>query len=205
MTNERTAMADGQHDLDRKIQIFHSYILDYQLDIADLVINGKVAMGVRKWTRKPIPKSEIATLMIALAYFEMIGRARSGYTRLNKGETCFIDGVKAVFRTVGNRSIEKLNSQKTRDALVKMYTGMRCGLYHLGIPGKGIVVASSGSAIVYVYESDTLIVNPRLLVRLLREHLDRFCEELRKPRGHKKLRADFEKWYDVAFAQARPD
>ena len=195
-------MADGQHDLERKIRLFQSYILDYQLDIADLVTNGKVARGVRKRIQEPIPKSEIAALMIALAYFEMVGRARSGHTQVNKGRQCFIAGIRAVFGTVGKDTIEKLGSQKTQTALVKMYNGMRCGLYHQGIPSNGIVTTLSGSAIIYDYRLDTLIINPRLLVRLLKEHLDRFFEELREARGHKELRANFEKWFGAAFPQA---
>ena len=168
--------------VDNKIQIFYERITGWQLDIADMVINGvKVNKGT---VIVQIVGSGFAALNIVLSYFEMIGKYRDGYCHKNKSREYFSKGLEMVFPELCK------NYQWLPD---KMYDNIRCGLYHHGLTESEIILKGEGLPPITPLEGEVLLVNPHTLVSEMKKHFETFREQLKRD---EKLRANFEKRFD---------
>ena len=168
--------------IDNKIQIFYERITGWQLDIADMVMNGIKANNGTIIVQ--IVGSGFATLNIILSYFEMIGKYKYGYCNTNKSREYFAKGLEMVFPELV-KSYQGLPD--------KMYYNIRCGLYHHGLTEGGIILKGEGLPPITPLEGEILLVNPHTLVLELKKHFEVFMEELKNDKG---LRSNFEKRFD---------
>jgi len=171
--------------LDDKITLFIDRISGWQLDIANKCINGeKNASG--KVIRQVIEGSGLATLSIVLSYFETIAKFREGYLGRSSGPY-FKEGVRLVFPQLSQHPKTVVD-----DILKILYSGARCGLYHSStISSKILLTGNFASALGYDTNRRMLVINPHLLVPVLKEHLRMYEQELRNP-ANTLLRQNFE-------------
>lgn len=169
--------------LDNKIQIFYERVTGWQLDIADMVINGvKVNNGTIILLQ--IVGSGYATLDIIISYFEMIGKYRDGYCGIGKAKKYFADGLEMVFPEL---------CKKYSWIPEKMYHNIRCGLYHHGLTEEDIMLLGEGLPPITPTEKQQLIANPHTLVLELKKHFETYIKQLK---DDKNLRSNFEKRFD---------
>lgn len=148
--------------LEDKIRLFEEQILGWQLNIADEIINDP---------ENRHPHSGFAVLSILLNYFEMIG----GYLDGVEGETTkrhFKQGITNVFPDLGKRS----------DIIDILYKEARCGMYHVGITGKSIVISRNHPSVVTIVEYSTdrfIVIDPHRLTDTLIVHFKNYVENIR--------------------------
>lgn len=188
--------------LDDKISIFEDRVIGWKLDIADQVINGKKLQNGTK-EHPGIPHSGYATLDILFSYFEMIGKYEAGFTQNIESEKYFKAGVISVFPSINEvKSSTKVPGVTGKvvpvvDFLLEnMYKGIRCGLYHIGATNTRVVL-TGGTQNPFSIDLQNLIlvVNPHLLVGVLKGHFVSYIARLRDPNNHD-LRSNFEARFD---------
>ena len=152
-------------------------------------------LGVAKSMReKGVPECGFAQVAIVASYFEMIAKYRDGFTEWSKSEHYFNEGVKRVFPEIG-----KFPAQARKTLLTLLYDRVRCGLYHSGMTGKGVILSwDAPAAVGYDSEKDTAIINPDLLADRLLHDLSVYESEL-KDVNNTELRANFERRFDSDF------
>ncbi len=179
--------------IDDKITIFVDRTLGWQLDIANICINGK-RNNYGNIVIEAIPHSGIAVLSIAFSYFEMIGKFINGYDKNDLSKKHFVKGIYLVFPELENFS--KQSGYNVDGLLDALYLGARNGLYHGGLPDSRIVLSGECKhSIFYDYGCKKIIINPHLLIPKLVEHLKKYESDLRNPEN-KILRSNFEKRFD---------
>lgn len=175
--------------IDDKIRIFEESTRGWQLDIAEICINGgKDHAG----NNIPIIKdSGFAVLHILLSYFEMIAKYEDGFTRIGKSEFYFKEGVKSVFPNLYDES------RNTVDRLLDiMYHKTRCGLYHGGLTEKNVILTGEVDfPIGFDAKNEILVINPHKLPRTLMDHLDNYVTKLRDSK-YLEIRKNFERRFD---------
>jgi hypothetical protein len=188
--------------LDDKIMIYEDRVLGWKLDIADQVINGvKRLNGTEE--RTAIPHSGYATLDILFSYFEMIGKYEAGFAQEGKSKYYFKEGVFAVFPQLRQGKISAKPPGVTGIVISMadffqdiMYEGIRCGLYHAGATsGRVVLTGEIEQPFAIDPQNMLLIVNPHLLVPLLKEHFASYIARLREP-SNQILRDNFEVRFD---------
>ncbi len=176
--------------IDDKITIFVDRTLGWQLDIANICINGKKD-NYGNIVIEAIPHSGYAVLSIVFSYFEMIGKFINGYDKNGSSQTHFVKGIYLVFPELENFPKDSVN-----DFLEALYEGARCGLYHGGLPDSRIVLfGQSNCPIFYHNGCKKIIINPHLLIPKLVEHLKKYESDLRNPENEI-LRSNFENRFD---------
>lgn len=176
--------------LDDKITIFLDRTMGWQLEIADLCINGKKGTG-DKYIIQPIPHSGFAVLNIVLSYFEMIAKYQDGFTRNTKSEYYFKRGLYSVFPQLKEESAHLVDN-----LLNVLYFGCRCGLYHCGMTDQSVVIgADTCFPLVFAHKEQKLKINPHLLIPALKKHLNHYGTQLRDIKNVV-LRKNFEKRFD---------
>jgi hypothetical protein len=175
--------------LNDKITIFLDRTHGWQLDIADQVINGKKAEDGTMIT-KPMRDSGFAALSIVLSYFEMIAKYEEGYTG-KSSSPYFKKGVYSVFPNL-NAEFPTI----VDDALTVLYKKCRCGLYHMGLTNRQIVLSGKPQfPMRFDITNRRLHINPHLLVPALKIHLEDYGKRLRD-KNNVQLRSNFEKRFD---------
>ncbi len=164
--------------LEDKIILFEAQILGWQLQIADEIINDP---------ENRHPHAGFAVLSILLNYFEMIG----GYLEGKDGETTkrhFKTGIVNVFPDLGTRT----------DIVNILYKEARCGMYHVGITGKSIVLSRNHKGIITVIDNPAdrfIVIDPHRLTTCLIGHFKKYIESLRDASSIEKV-GNFEKRFD---------
>lgn len=194
--------------LEDKIKIFSDRILNWKLNVADMMINGGTNTEIKS-NIEPIPNSGLASLDILFSYFEMIGKYEEGYAKNNNSRKYFNMGIASVFPQFKYNLPKNEGSfvpvGKTisiKDKLLDMlYKDIRCGLYHNGIVEGRIILSSKvDSSIVFDPQNATLIINPHLLVPAIKEHFRKYVERLTNP-DNITLRENFERRFDYVVYQ----
>jgi hypothetical protein len=179
---------------EEKVEIFYHRLLGWQLHVADLVSNGGEALahGDHVSTVPSIPHSGFAVLQICLSYFETIAQ----YQRVNPNTTLsgdfFREGVHAIFPELGQAE------QAQIDAFLDiLYKNARCGLYHSSMTRGGVGLGQPGNNIAMAFNSTRkqLVIDPHVLPRALKEHLESYRKQLLDPRSGN-IRDTFEKQFN---------
>lgn len=176
--------------LEHKIKIFYSRILEWQLIPAKQVL-------------EKIENPEIATLHIVMSFFEMIAKYKAGYVGEGDAARYFKIGVESVIPKIK----ERIPDDEYRKEFIKaVYKEVRCGLYHVGLIGKLIVIDSSMEGLIarVTFKKgpppDTiyvLTINPKELVQAMENYLDNYVSVLQNPGPRSdELRQNFEKRFD---------
>jgi hypothetical protein len=176
--------------IDDKITIFADRTLGWQLDIADMVINGEKSPDGSLST-PPIQHSGFAVLHIVLSYFEMIAKTEEGYSQPGKSEEHFKRGVLSVFPSLKSPPVPI-----TDELLSILYSGGRCGLYHGGLTDSRIVLIGDIEAPMgFDIANNKLLINPHRLIPTMKKYFRQFEVHLRDP-SNTQLRANFERRFD---------
>lgn len=168
--------------LEDKIKIFYERVTGWQLNIADLVING-----IKDRNGKVIAEIKdagFAALDIVLSYFEMVAKYKAGYCGIGQTSDFFEKGFNMVFPEF-EKDFPWLPA--------KMYKNARCGLYHHGMTEEGIILMGGDYPPITPLKDKKLIVNPHTLVRRLRKHFETYIEQLKNDQN---FRSNFEKRFD---------
>ncbi len=162
---------------DDKVTIFYEQTLGWQLDIAEQVIDN-------------INHSGFGALSIAVSYFEMISKYRSGFLG-RQSRHHFKQGVHIVF------PILRIAPQEVIDSLLDIfYDGCRCGLYHRGLTNPQVMLTGElETPIAYNDSIHQLIINPRRLITALEMDLENYIRLLLNP-TNVQLRINFEQRFD---------
>lgn len=175
---------------DQKIDIFVSVIEGWRLNVAKTMRD------------KDVPQCGFAQVAIVASYFEVIAKYRDGFmgegrwagTGKGKSEFYFKEGVKRIFP-----EIDQFPPQAQEALLDLMYDRVRCGLYHSGMTGKGVILSWDTPGVVgYDSGRDMAIINPDILVDELRRDLHIYESELRDA-NNVELRTNFERRFDLDF------
>jgi hypothetical protein len=186
---------DFQHPLsfEDKVEVFYQQALGWQLHMADLTANGGRLLDGSSEV-PPLRHSGFAVLQICLSYFETVGHYEQKIPRKSSPRKYFNAGVRSVFPHL-------LASDNRVEGLLKiLYEGARCGLYHNSrtMPGVGLGQPPEGSAI--AYDGRQLAISPERLTKALKEHLERFRNELLAG-NDAVLRRNFERRFDQDFGK----
>jgi hypothetical protein len=174
--------------LESKVEIFYEGIYGWQLNIADLMVNGGERAGDGK-TIEPIPNSGFACLHVCLSYFETISKYYDGFEGRGESRTHFKEGVKIVFPL-----LRKADHQEFLHLVLDwMYEGARCGLYHASMTLPGIALGQSPGPM--GLEGDNLVINPNTLPKYLKCHLCSYRADLSN-QLNTTLRKNFERRFD---------
>ncbi len=167
--------------LDQKIEVFADRVIGWQLDPGQEMADK-------------IPGSGFAVLHIVMSYFESIAKFEAGYSKLGKSRKYFKLGFNSVFHLP--QKIDKLEANSLIDLI---YEQLRCGLYHSGMTGRGIVITGEISSVIQVGQSANgehyIVVNPHKIAGYLKQHFLDYLRKLRNPEEDK-LRLYFEKRFD---------
>lgn len=175
---------------DMKVEIFYHRALGWQLHVADLISNGGKTLSHDDSGQElpAVPHSGFAVLQICLSYFETIGQYQRINSATTKSNAFFKEGVHAVFPQLGH------GNQADVDAfLATLYKKARCGLYHSSITGAGIGLGQPGPSIAmaFIPGSKQLIIDPHILPKALKMHLNSYRNQLLIP-SNTNLRQNFE-------------
>ena len=175
---------------DMKVEIFYHRILGWQLHVADLVSNGGKALSHDGSGEElpTVPHAGFAVLQICLSYFETIGQYRRIKAATTTSTGFFKEGVHAVFPQL------RQGDRAHVDAfLTTLYKQARCGLYHSSMTGAGIGLGQPGNdiALAFLPANNQLIIDPHVLPKALKTHLNSYRDELLDP-NNANLRQKFE-------------
>jgi hypothetical protein len=125
-------------------------------------------------------------LYIALSYFELIARYRSGSTSTSNAGVKFEAGFMDFATFTGFVSAPEFT--KVSEML---YEGARCGLYHIGMTKEKVFIGGGRSAMFeYDAGSGRLVIDPGLLIDEMLRHFQSYIAELMNP-ANAALRAKF--------------
>jgi hypothetical protein len=161
----KTSDVSNPPTFEEKLHIFERSVLGWQLEIAEIVINGS-------GDRASIPGSGYAVLSIIASYPEMIWQFAKGMESRNRSREAFREGLAMVFD-----SIDLSNSQWV-DALNLIYDEVRCGLYHDGKARRRVVLSGDYRFTIQL-DGSLIKVNPHLLPQAFIMHFNRFIEDIR--------------------------
>src|SRR5688572_12629209 len=163
--------------LDDKIEVFIARIEGWQLGVAEEIVNKK------------IKGRGLALLHILFSYFEMIGKYQDGV--IEDGRTSryyFLKGVKTTF--------PEIQSEEDKDFLQNLYTSVRNGLFHTGMPRSNVILQdNTPGSIGHIPGANLLSINPDLLVKDLQFRFSEYASQLRD-KTNTELRMKFEARFD---------
>ncbi len=173
--------------LDDKIEIFIDRVKGWQLDIAEFLIENN-------------PDSGFATLSIVLSYFEMIGKYLEGYQDVYCSRYHFEIGVRESIIAAIKDTKDKLLQATIFNFLQILYKGGRNGIYHVGMTDRRIMLSGEKEktfefANFADIENLLIIINPKILVKHIKKHFNKYEEKLRNSENGK-TRENFEKRFD---------
>jgi hypothetical protein len=148
--------------LDDKIKLFEAQILGWQLNIADEIINNP---------KDKHPHAGFAVLSILLNYFEMLGGYLDGIER-DTTRKHFKIGLIHVFPVLKDR----------KDIIDILYKEARCGMYHVGITGKNIILTRNFDTPIATISDNTglhIAIDPHSLTKELIQHFKQYVVMLR--------------------------
>lgn len=172
----------GKPSLDEKILIFEDRVLGWQLAIAE-EIRRQIDDPANNETT--MQHAGFALMAILFTYFEMIAQYMKGEDSNRKSPKFFGKGIESVFK-----------KKFSADDKKKIYSRIRCGLYHSGLTKKGALIDGSYTEPIAV-DGGLVKVNPHLLSPTLVTHFEGYIKTLKNPASTKE-RSNFEKMYNKA-------
>lgn len=160
---------------EHKIKVFKEQVQGWQLDIANYLLFGKDNIP-------PHPHAAFAALSILVNYFENIGMYIDGCTNDNKNSYTYF-----------KRGFHHVLSLKITDEMVKrIYTELRCGLYHMGLTKKHVILTEAFPTGININQGIIYIAPTKLLLEI-ENHFNNYCNQLTT---NPTLRTNFEKRFD---------
>lgn len=180
-------------DINIRIEMYADYVIHAMLDHADALAQSGLWAGY-------------ASLTIALTYFEGYWAFKSGSDHVGgKGfRAAFFEAFPPDVYVKSDPPPSMSQHQIAEDVAARMYSGARCGLYHIGLAKAGIFISNEEIDSISIrypkggYEHlPTLIaINPHVFIADIRDHFDGYLEKLRNP-ANQNVRENFMKVYTL--------
>jgi hypothetical protein len=170
-----------------KIDAFERHVLTRQLRIAQL-LGEHFSFNA---AGDPLSQSAFAIISIGFSYFEMIEQFAMGQSSEGRSRAFFKRGFARVFP----------NSAVNNDDVARLYSVMRCGMYHTAMPTDRCGLTRELSTAI-ANENGVIVINPALLIDELISHFSQFCSDLRDG-DHCDLQYNFETMFDLLSANAQ--
>lgn len=165
--------------LEHKIDLFEDRIFGWHLKIAECMIT--INEDENSKYSKIMAHSGFAVLSVVFNYFELIGKYKNPNVVGSKKLFCL--GFEDVYP-----------EYKSTKCAENLYKEGRCGMYHSGITGKGIVISGGyKKTIIYDDKKNLICINPHFLVRDLIKHFSIYINELRSSKANDLLIKNFDK------------
>ncbi|MBI1249029.1 hypothetical protein GC197_14455 [bacterium] len=172
----------GKPKLDDKILIFEDRVLNWHLNIVELIRNH---MEAKEQNGTDWNHAGFAMLTLLFTYFEMIAQYKQGKSSNKASQKMFCYGVDDVYP--GKFSMAKRK---------KIYTRVRCGMYHNAFVKKGTLIDGGFTDAIEVENGGNVKINPHVLSPEVKKHFVAYVAEL-KDEKNKALRKKFEKVFDA--------
>jgi hypothetical protein len=170
--------------LDQKILMFEDRVLNWHLNIIELI---RLHMEAEEQEGTDWNHAGFALLGLLFTYFEMIAQYKRGKCSKKKSERMFCHGVNDVY--------PKTFSNKKRS---KIYTRVRCGMYHNAFVKKGTLISGDYPTAIAVEDGDqgNVKINPHMLSPDVKRHFEGYIAAL-KNHANETMRENFEKMFDA--------
>lgn len=159
-------MIEPLDPVDDMIDAVERYVLERQLHVAEFLARE----FLNNESSHPMQRSGFAILSIIMAYFEMIEQFVAGVSSKGESREFFRRGFRRVYP----------DSLLSDDEILSVYRWVRCGMYHGGMSHSQTHL-SRFLPVAFEFSSGSLCINPGLAVRDVRDHFERYLEDLRDP------------------------
>ncbi len=163
------------------VDAFEKHVLTRQLRIARILADH----FVQNKEGDPLSESAFAILHLCIQYFEMVEQFETGRSSEFNSKKFFVGGFRRVFPTPSFTDLD----------LESIYSVLRCGMYHSGIP-KSRICLDRDLHYAIRFEQGIVSGNPSLFVDALIEHFQRLCSFLRDD-VHCQLQENADKIWNV--------
>ncbi|MBD2059751.1 hypothetical protein H6F88_27830 [Oculatella sp. FACHB-28] len=157
--DEKSGKRLDPKNIDDKIFIYEREVTGWFLDPASALLEGKHRF-----------ENSFIVLMICMSYFEGVEQYKTGEQSSNRSRVFFINSVKRMYP-------KEFQDEELR----KLYSKSRCGLFHNGMVKGGVIFSSNfENAIEFQKNGEVIKVNPRLLLKDIKEDFENYIIELRR-------------------------
>lgn len=164
---------------EHKIPLFIEQIEGWQLNIVEYLLFGDENTKV-----PPCAHSAFSALAILVSYFENIARFIEGNTTERNVGNFFRKGCLYVYAD----SYITMDWDKSQT----LYTELRCGLHHIGLSKKKVILLEDPDyGLKFV--DDNVYIAPRKFCNEVVSHFKKYCTDLK---SNEELRRNFEKRFD---------
>ncbi len=153
--DERTGRNLNYLDLQDKIFIYERQVSEWFLNNGALIVD-KTEYG-------------FVVLMICMSYIEGIEYYRNNSFSTNRSRESFVNSLKRIFG----------DDKFSQDNLNKLYKHVRCSLFHTGMSDGQLIISNHYDEAISFLEDDTILINPKLLLRELTDDFNNYLSELR--------------------------
>lgn len=181
-TDFRTTVYDERYDIYFNPEDIDDKITIYERQVKDWFLN-RIGFSMRS------DNYGFIGLMVCLSYLEGVEQYRKGRKSVDLDERRFES--KSFFRDSLNRIYpNKFSDNQLND----FYSQARCGLFHNGMTDSKIVYSYEFEEALNFGQSDTIEVNPKILLRDIKNDFNDYIEELR---FNNELRENFDRMFNI--------
>ena len=162
---------DPKKNIEDKIRIFERQVNEWFLERAHALRREE--------------KNGFIILMIATAYIEGVEQYREGESSENQSAAIFKNGIKRIF------GIEN----KYDNRLSELHKELRCGLFHNGMTGPHIRIASDHETPIDLSDETIININQILFLEKVKSDFEQYLKDL-KDTEKTELRENFNSMYE---------
>jgi hypothetical protein len=178
-------------DIGIRIEMYADYINHAMLDHADALA-------------KSSPWAGYAALTVALTYFEGYWAFKTGKDHVGGlgFRNAFFEAFPPKVYVKTDPQLKRTEAEIAEDVARRMYSGARCGLYHVGLAKTGIYCTNEIIDSIsiqypmpgYEHLPTFIAINPMVFIADIRDHFDAYVGKLKDP-SERVLRDNFLKLY----------
>lgn len=134
-------------------------------------------------------ENSFIVLMICMSYIEGVEQYKTGVSSKNRSNDCFVDSINRIYP----------DAYRTQH-LKKLYSKIRCGLFHNGMVKGGVIFNHSlPDPIKFSENGENIWINPSLLLQNLKDDFSNYITELRSNNLDEStvLRGNFDRMFNV--------
>lgn len=153
--DSRTGLTLDPYNIESKIMIYERQVQEWFLKRAESLIRRK--------------QNDFIVIMVAVAYIEGNEQYRQGASSNHRSRRFFKDGFQRIFHM----------PETECNNIDKLYTHLRCGLFHNGMSGDMVVLNRNLKKPVVFSDRGTIDINPKLFLKAVSADFTSYIEELR--------------------------
>lgn len=158
-----------------QVKIYEREVKGWFLEPAQTMLNSNAS------------SNSFIVLMVCMAYIEGVEQYKSGKSSNRQSQEFFIRSVKGIY---GNRFVEK--------NLVGLYKKTRCGLFHNGMVGGGVLFNNEWEDVMeFDSTKEEIRINPSILLKDLRGDFEDYIESLNRSEENSVIRTNFQRIFSI--------